>query len=74
MEPRVQSLLLENVEAHEEQPHHVTKNWLRINQAIFKASVRRVKTLALRGVRSIRTYFTATGDNPGNLMENDTGT
>ena len=28
MDPRVQSLLLENVEALEEQPHHVTKNWL----------------------------------------------
>jgi hypothetical protein len=74
MEPRVQEMLLENAEAHEEHPHHVTKNWLRIHTAIFKASVRRVKTLALRGVRSIRTYFTEQGSNPGNPPTNDTGT
>lgn len=74
MEPRVQNLLLDNVEAHEEAPHYVTKNWLKINQAIFQASVRRVKTLALRGVRSIRTYFSTVVDQHENQPVQDTGT
>ena len=73
MEPRVQNLLMDNVEAHNEQPQHVAKNWLRINQAIFRASVRRIKTLALRGVRSIRTYFSTVGVDTANDTVDDTG-
>lgn len=57
LEPRVQALLMESEERHNTQPIHVTKNWLQINSAIFKDSARRVRQLALRGVRSIQTYF-----------------
>jgi hypothetical protein len=57
MEPSVQTLLLATPEAHDAYPMHVTKNWLLMNSATFSESVKRVKTRALRGVKSIRTYF-----------------
>ena len=57
MEPSVQELLIENAEAHNEQPLTHTRNWLAQNAGLFKESIRRVKKKALTGVRSIRTYF-----------------
>jgi hypothetical protein len=57
LEPRVQSLLMQTVEHHDKQPINITKNWLQVNSTIFKDSARRVKLMALKGVRSIRTYF-----------------
>jgi exonuclease III len=57
MEPQVQALLLESPEAHTTQPVSTTRNWIATNRSVFRNSVRRVKTRALRGVRSIRTYF-----------------
>ncbi|KAI2494586.1 hypothetical protein MHU86_19956 [Fragilaria crotonensis] len=57
MDPRVQSLLLEAPEAHDRYPVQVTKNWIRMHATTFSESVKRVKTRALHGVRSIRSYF-----------------
>ncbi|KAI2494762.1 hypothetical protein MHU86_19757 [Fragilaria crotonensis] len=57
LEPCVQDLLFEEVEQHYEVSTAVTKNWLRINSGLFRDSMRRVKTKAIQGVRSIRTYF-----------------
>ena len=57
LEPSVQSMLLDNAELHHIQPLFATKNWLRMNEEQFRGSIRRVKRMALRGVRSIRSYF-----------------
>jgi hypothetical protein len=56
-EENVQTLLLQEVEDHERQPVKVTQNGLALNTPIFRESYRRVKQRALRGMRSIRTYF-----------------
>jgi hypothetical protein len=63
MEPSVQTLLLETPDAHDAYPMHVTKNWLLMHSATFSESIKRVKTRALRGVKSIRTYFGTIGGN-----------
>ena len=57
MEPQVQALLLESPDVHTTQPVSTTRNWIATNRNVFRNSVRRVKTRALRGVRSIRTFF-----------------
>ena len=57
LDPKVRSLLLRDPEAHATQPLQVTVNWLRMNTPIFKENVRKVRRMALEGVRSIRTYF-----------------
>ena len=57
MEPSVQALLLETPEAHDKHPIHVTKNWILTHASTIAESVKRVKTRALTGVRSIRSYF-----------------
>jgi hypothetical protein len=57
MEPHVQALLLESPEAHTTQPVSTTRNWIATNRTVLRNSVCRVKTRALRGVRSIRLYF-----------------
>jgi hypothetical protein len=59
MEPSAQSLLCRDIEQHLQQPNWVIKNWLTVNTSIFQASIRRAKSRATRGVRSIRTYFGA---------------
>jgi hypothetical protein len=59
MEPSAQALLCHDIQQHLRQPNWVLKNWLTINTPIFKDSIRRAKTRATRGVRSIRTYFGA---------------
>lgn len=60
MEPQVQDLLLASPESHEQYPLNATKNWLLMHTTTFSESVKRVKTMALHGVRSIRYYFTPT--------------
>ncbi|KAI2488683.1 hypothetical protein MHU86_14057 [Fragilaria crotonensis] len=66
LESLVQALLLEPEEQHNTQPiQHVTKNWLQVNSIIFKENARRVNQLALRGVRSIGTYFPPRASPPG---------
>ena len=64
MEPSAQSLLLETPESHSKYPTHVTKNWLLMHTATFSESVKRVKSKALQGVRSIRSYFGTVAHNP----------
>jgi exonuclease III len=61
MEPQVQALLLDSPEDHVQQSVTTTRNWISTNRRLFRQSVRRVKASALRGVRSLRTYF-----QPGN--------
>ena len=56
-EPRVQGLLAPDLEYHLQRPANVTRNWLAITGPVVKDSMRRVKQLALRGVRSIRSYL-----------------
>ena len=53
----VQTLLLGSVEDHDAQSIKVTQNWLTLNTPSFRASYLRVKQRALRGMRSIKTYF-----------------
>jgi hypothetical protein len=59
MEPSAQALLCHDIQHHLRQPNWVLKNWLTINTPIFQDSIRRARTRATRGVRSIRTYFAA---------------
>jgi hypothetical protein len=63
MEPSAQTLLLDTPEAHSQYPMHVTKNWLLMHTATFSESVKRVKSKALQGVRSIRSYFSTIAHN-----------
>jgi exonuclease III len=56
-EPSVQGLLHPTIEAHRQEPLWVTRNWISTNRGLMQESMRRVRTMALRGVRSIRTYF-----------------
>jgi hypothetical protein len=60
LEPRVQELLAPDLETHLQRPANVTRNWLAITAPVVKDSMRRVKRLALRGVRSIRSYMNHT--------------
>ena len=62
MEPQVQQLLLASPEAHIRYPLKVTKNWLQMNATTFSESVKRVKTRALQGMRSIRSYYSKVQD------------
>ena len=57
LEPRVQELLAPDLESHLQRPANVTRNWLAMTGPVVRDSMRRVKRAALRGVRSIRTYF-----------------
>ena len=57
MEPNVQELLCQDIQTHLQRPAWVTKNWLAIHVPLVQDSMRRVKTKAIQGVRSIRTYF-----------------
>ena len=61
MEPQVQALLHDSPDDHAQHSVTTVRNWIATNRNLFKQSVRRVKTKALQGVRSIRTYF-----QPGN--------
>jgi hypothetical protein len=62
MEPQVQQLLLASPEAHIRYPLKVTKNWLQMNATTFSESIKRVKTRALQGMRSIRSYYSKVQD------------
>ena len=57
MDPNVRALLLRDPEAHNTQSLQVTVNWLRMNAPIFRENIKKVRRMALKGVRSIRTYF-----------------
>ena len=55
--PRVQELLYREVHEHMHRPLWVTRNWLATNTPLFRESMRRAKTTATKGMRSIRPYF-----------------
>ena len=57
MEPSVQELLYDSPEDHQLRSLHTTRNWLAQHTAVFKESIKRVRTRAIQGVRSIRSYF-----------------
>ena len=57
MEPSVQQILETDVEQHVQRPVWLNRNWLAIHAPIVRESVRRVRERAIRGVRSIATYF-----------------
>ena len=72
MEPSVQDLLFPTVEDHQQQRNtSAIHNWLAIHEITFINSVKQASKRALRGVRSIKTYFSVltpslshTGDTP----------
>ena len=57
MEPRVQNLLFETVEEHEQLPANSIHNWLAIHVGLVQQSIKQVSTRAIQGVRSICHYF-----------------
>jgi hypothetical protein len=57
MEPRIQELLYREEHQHMQRPSWVTRNWLVTNAPVFRESMRRARTNAITGVRSIRSYF-----------------
>jgi hypothetical protein len=57
VEPSVQELLCQDIQAYLQQPTWVNKNWLSIHVPLVQTSIRQVRTKATQGVRSIRTYF-----------------
>jgi hypothetical protein len=57
MEPRIQELLYREEHQHMQRPLWVTRNWLATNAPVFRESMRRARTNATTGVRSIRSYF-----------------
>ena len=57
LEPRVQELLMRNEQDHMQRPRWVTWNWLAVNTPAIQESARRVKSKAIKEVRSIRSYF-----------------
>lgn len=59
MEPRVQELLFDTVEEHEQLPAHSIHNWITIHSSLIQQSIQHVSDRAIHGVRSIRTYFPA---------------
>lgn len=56
-EPRVQSLLLPDVQEHLLRPTWVTRNWLATNAGIFRESMKRAKARALQGVQTLHAFF-----------------
>ena len=64
MDPKVRSLLLQDPEAHATYPLHVTTNWLRLHTPIFKENVCKVRRMALKGMKSISTYFRPVSNQP----------
>ena len=59
LEREVQPLMFREVQDHIQRHRHPTsmRNWIQINEPIFRESLRRAKRKAISGVRSIRSYF-----------------
>jgi hypothetical protein len=57
MEPRVQGLLPQDLGDHISQSTWINVNWLRIHGPTMRESIQRAKELAIRGTRSIQSYF-----------------
>ena len=59
LEPSVQQLLCQDITDHFNKSVWFNKNWLAIHAPLVTImSLKRVKTRAIQGVRSIRSYFT----------------
>jgi hypothetical protein len=58
LEPSVQQLLCQDITDHFNKSVWFNKNWLAIHAPLVTMSLKRVKTRAIQGVRSIRSYFT----------------
>ena len=58
MEPSVQELLYQDVTVHMNKPTWFNRNWLAIHGPLAKASIKRAREKAIKGVRSIRHYVT----------------
>ena len=68
MEPSVRELLFDTVEEHEQRPSHSIRNWLAIHEDLVRhTSEKATMKRAIRGVRSICTYFTKLGVNGQSL-------
>jgi alpha-ketoglutarate-dependent taurine dioxygenase len=64
-EPSVQELLYESPEEHQQECSSTSiHNWLAVHEATFIQSVKKVRTRAIQGVRSLLSYF-PTGRPPG---------
>jgi hypothetical protein len=71
-EPSVQELLYDTVEEHlHTSTSNAIHNWLQVHETTFIQSLKKVKKRALRGMRSIYSYF-ATGRPPGDNPTNYT--
>ena len=57
MEPRVQALLPSDMYQHFSQSTRLNKNWLHIHGPTMRESMKRAKDLAIRGTRSLRSFF-----------------
>ncbi|KAI2503136.1 hypothetical protein MHU86_11327 [Fragilaria crotonensis] len=57
MEPSVQELLPRDVGEQLSQSNSINRNWLRIHGPTMRESIKRAKDLAIRGTRSIRSFF-----------------
>ena len=58
MEPIARAWLCQDIQTHLEQTTWVTQNWLTVyGSSYFRASAKKVTTLAIQGVPSIRNYF-----------------
>jgi hypothetical protein len=56
-EPHLQELLMRNEQDHMQRPRWVTWNWLAVNTPAIQESACRMQSKAIKGVRSIRSYF-----------------
>ena len=59
LEPHVASLLHQDEHERRSRSRETNQNWMAVNLAIIRRSVRRVKKRSARGMQSLRTYFTS---------------
>jgi hypothetical protein len=57
MEPSVQQLLHRDLAEHFTKTVSYNKNWLAVHGPLIKQSIKRAKAKAIKGVKSIRSYF-----------------
>ena len=65
VEPRVAAVLQVPMEQRMARGATFVKNWLAIHESLVHNSVKRATERAIRGVRSLRTYFPSHIDDPG---------
>ena len=65
VEPRLEPIFRSSMEQHLAKGEVYVQNWLAIHESLVHNSVARATARAIRGVRSLRTYFPAHIDDPG---------